>query len=144
MTSFQDLMLLGKPISPTFSYFLVNSALLYHFFPEFISSSSENDWKICFPPSFKSWSNNDVTTIPSLLILVSRFCTPPKVKFDAFGTSKPREGKSISKYLFCYSYQYIVRFYRANKEKVCQIHLMAWPFVCLNMHPQKWRLDIIQ
>ena len=32
-------------------------------------------------------SCNDVTFIPSLL-LVSRFCTTPEVKFDAFGTRK--------------------------------------------------------
>ena len=34
---------LGKQISQTFSYFLINSSLLYHFFGEFISSQSEND-----------------------------------------------------------------------------------------------------
>ena len=48
-----------------------------------------------------------VTIVPSLLFLVSRFCTPPEVKFDAFGTSKHGEGKSLSKNIFCYTYQYI-------------------------------------
>ena len=32
-----------------------------------------------------------------LLFLVSQFCTPPEVKFDAFGTSKHGEGKSLLK-----------------------------------------------
>ena len=31
---------------------------------------------------------------------VSRFCTPREMKFDAFGTSKHREGKLLSKDLF--------------------------------------------
>ena len=33
VTSFQDFKLREKHISPTFSYFLINNALLYHFFP---------------------------------------------------------------------------------------------------------------
>ena len=41
---------------------------------------------ICFSRSLKSW--NDVTIVPSFLFLISRFCTPPEVKFDAFVTSK--------------------------------------------------------
>ena len=32
--------------------------------------------------------------------LVPRFCTPPEVKFDAFGTSKHGERKSLSKIFF--------------------------------------------
>ena len=32
--------------------------------------------------------------------LVSRFCTPPEVKFDAFGTSKHGKGKSLWQKLF--------------------------------------------
>ena len=77
------------------------------FFSEFISSELENVGEICFSQSFESW--NDVTIIASLLVLVSRFCTPPEVKFDTFDTLKLRQVKSLSKYLFCYSYQYIVK-----------------------------------
>ena len=58
-----------------------------------------------FREGWESW--NDVTIVPSLLFLVSRFCSPPEVKFDAFGTSKHGEGKSLSKYFFCFTYQYI-------------------------------------
>ena len=39
--------------------------------------------------------------------LVSWFCTPPEVKFDAFDTSKHGEGKSLSKIFLYYTYQYI-------------------------------------
>ena len=35
------------------------------------------------------------------------FVPPPEVKFDAFGTSKHGEGKSLSKKNFCYTYQHI-------------------------------------
>ena len=31
-----------------------------------------------------------------------------EVKFDAYGTSKQWKEKSLSKYLFCFSYRYIV------------------------------------
>ena len=34
-------------------------------------------------------------------------CRSPEVKFDAFGTSKHGEGKSLSKIFFCYTYQHI-------------------------------------
>ena len=81
--------------------------------------------------NFKSW--NDVTIIPSPLFLVSRFCTPPEVKFDASGLSNHREGKSLSKYFFCYSYQHIVDIiYRANKKSVIHTSnctLIRWCFI---------------
>ena len=92
VTSCQDLELCGKQISQSFS----DCELM---------NSPKNGTKvhclyvgkICFPRNFK-----DVTIIPSLPFLVSRFCTPPEVKFAAFGLSKHREGKSLSKYLFCF------------------------------------------
>ena len=36
----------------------------------------ENVGEICFSRSLESW--NDITIVPSLLFLVSRFCNPPK------------------------------------------------------------------
>ena len=65
----------------------------------------------------------DVTIVPSLLFLVSRFCTPPEVKFDAFGSSKHAEGKSLSKNFFATLISTLGRFNRANKKKkICHIH----------------------
>ena len=61
--------------------------------------------KSVFWEALKSW--NDLTIIPSVLFLVSRFCNPPEVKFNAFGTSKHGEGKSQSKIFLCYTYQHI-------------------------------------
>ena len=52
--------------------------------------------------------HNDVTIIPSIpLLVVSRFCTPPEVKFHVFSTSKHGR-KTAIEYNFCYIYQYIV------------------------------------
>ena len=89
-----------KQISQTFPYFLINNALLYHPLANWLAHN-----KICFSRILESW--NDVTIVPSLLFLVPLFCTPLEVKFDAFGTSKLGEGKSLSKILLCYTYQYI-------------------------------------
>ena len=64
---------------------------------------------------------------PSLLLLISWLCTPPEVKFDAFGTSKHGEGKSLSNF-FCYI---VIRtleiFNRANKKKSAMYTLTALP-----------------
>ena len=45
------------------------------------------------------------------------FCTLPEVKCDAFGSSKHRQGKSLSKY-FCYFYQNIVEILLCNKKNL--------------------------
>ena len=48
VTSFQDLMFLGKQIYPTFSYFLINSALLYHFFANLLAHNQKTTEKSVF------------------------------------------------------------------------------------------------
>ena len=50
-----------------------------------------------------------VTIVPSILFLVSRFCTPPEANFDAFKLVHQYTGKE-NRYrtkIFCYAYQYI-------------------------------------
>ena len=62
--SFQDFKLRKKQIYATFSYFLINNALLYHFLANWLAHNKKNnDWEICFSWSLKSW--NGVTIIPS-------------------------------------------------------------------------------
>ena len=80
--------------------------------------SQQIDWL-----TIRKWLRN--RSSPSLLFLVSRFCIPPEVKFDAFGTSKHGEGKSLSKNFFCYTYQHIGRFNRAKKKKSVIYTLMG-------------------
>ena len=46
------------------------------------------------------------------------FGTPPEVKFDAFGTSKHGEGKSLSKKNFATLISALERFNRANKKNL--------------------------
>ena len=53
---------------------------------------------------------------------VSWFCTPPEVKFDAFGTAKHGEGKLPSKNLFAILSSTLGRFNLARKKKNCHIH----------------------
>ena len=91
------------------------------FLSKLISSQWENDWEICFSRGLESW--NDVTIVASLLFLASRFCTPPEVKFDSFGTSKHGEGKSLSNFfLFALLISTLGRFNRGNKKKICHVH----------------------
>ena len=46
----------------------------------------------------EAWSPEMTSqSFPVSCFLASRFCTPPEVKFVAFGTSKHLEGKSLSK-----------------------------------------------
>ena len=64
----------------------------------------------------KSWNN--VTIIPSLLFLDSRFCTSPEVNFHIFGTSKHGKEKSLSNIFFAIDIiiSTLWRFYRVNKN----------------------------
>ena len=118
VTSFQDFKLSGKQISQPFSYFLINNVLLYHFLANWLAHKEKMAEK-SFLRSLKSW--NDVTFNPSLLFLVSRFCTPPEVKFDAFGTSKHGKGKWLWK-KNAILITTLGIFHRGNKKKICHIH----------------------
>ena len=124
MTSIQDSKPCEKQISLTFSYFLINNTLLYHFIANWLAHSKKMTEKSVFREGLESWI--DVTIVPSLLLLVSRFCTPLEVKFDAFGTSKHGERKSLSKNFFATLISTLGRFNRANK-KICFIHF-KWLF----------------
>ena len=99
--SFQDSQPREKQISQIFSHFLKNKALLYHFLANWLAHNKKTIEKSVFR---ETWS---------LLFLVSWFSTPPEVKFDAFGTSKHREGKSLSKIIST-----LGRFNRANKKSL--------------------------
>ena len=116
VTSFQDSKPREKQISPMFSYFPINNTLCtILILANWLAHNKKSDWGICFSRGLESW--NDVTIVPSLLLLVSRFCTPPEVKFDTFGTSKHGEGKSLSKNCFAILISTLGRFNLANKKK---------------------------
>ena len=96
-------------ISTTFSYFLINNALLYHFLANRLAHDKKMTKKSVF---CEAWSPELTSQSFSVsCFLVSRFCTPPEVKFDAFDTSKHREGKSLSTKFFCYTCQQIGEIY---------------------------------
>ena len=123
--SFQDFKLLDKQISPTFFYFLINNALLYHFLANWLHHNKKKDWEICFSCSLKS------------CFLVSQFCTPPEVKFDAFGTSKHKEGKTLSKIFIAIHISILRGFNRANIKKICHIH---FKFLTWSKYKWIWKL----
>ena len=60
---------------------------------------------------------------PVSCLLVSRFCIPPEVKFDSFGTSKHGEEKLLSKKIFLLylSVHWGVSIEQIIK-KICHIH----------------------
>ena len=47
------------------------------------------------------------------------------MKFDSFGASKHREGKSLSKRDFAILISTLGRYRRASKKKICHIHFNA-------------------
>ena len=86
-----------------FSYFLINNALLYHFLANWLAYNKKMTEKSVFRDAW-------IPELTSQSFPVSCFwcfCTPPEVKFDAFGTSKHGEGKWLLKKFFCYTYQHI-------------------------------------
>lgn len=58
---------------------------------------------------------------PSLLFLVSQFCTPPEVKFHVFSTSKHGEVKLLLNIFLSILLSILWRFYRESKKN-CHIH----------------------
>ena len=104
--------LVKKQISPTFSYFLINNALLYHFLTNWLVHNKKMTEKSVFR---EAWSPELASqSFPVSCFLVSRFCTPLEVKFDAFGTSKHGEGKSLSKNFFATLISTLGKFNWAN------------------------------
>ena len=63
-----------------------------------------------------------MTIIPSLLFFG---CTPPEVKFDAFGTSKHGEGKSLLKFFLPYLSVHWGDLTEQIK-KICHIHFKSF------------------
>ena len=91
MTSFQDFKLREKQISLTFTYFLINNALLCHFVANWLVHNKKMTEK-----RLKSW--NDVTIVPSVLFLVSRFCTSTRGEIWRFWYIKTWGRKTAVEY----------------------------------------------
>ena len=100
VTSFQYSKLCKKQISQTFSYCeqinsLRNGAIDYSVL------LIRKCWRNLF--FCEAWSPEMTSqSFPVSCFLVSQFCTPLEVKFDAFGTLKHGEGKSLSKNFLLY------------------------------------------
>ena len=97
---------------------LINNGLLYHFLANWLAHNKKMTEKSFFAKlGALKWRHNRSQSPGFGLV----FCTPPEVKFDAFGISKHGEGKSLSKNFFATLISTLGRFNRANK-KICHIH----------------------
>ena len=114
VTSFRDLNC-EKHVSLTLSYFLINSALLYHFLANLLGKNQKMSEKSVFCKA----SGPEMT---SQSFPVSWFCTPPEVKFDAFDTLKHRQRKTLSKYLFLLFLSVHCGNFIEQIKKICHIH----------------------
>ena len=125
--SFQDSNLCEKQISQSFSYCellnLPRNSTKVHYKLAWTALFIRK-WEMSEKSVFLKTSSLEMTftIIPSLLFLVSQFCTPPEVKFHIFGTSKRREGKSLSNLFLAILIGTLWRFYQANTKTVL-IHL---------------------
>ena len=92
------LKVLGKQISPAFSYFLINNALLYRILANWLAHNKKmtKKYAFCKVPSPEMTSKS----FPVPCFLDSRFCTPSEVEFHVFDTSKHRAGKWLSNIFF--------------------------------------------
>ena len=100
--SLQDLKFLRKQISPTFSYFLINNVLWYHFLANSLVHNKKMTEK----------------TFPSQLLPVTCFWSHGfQNGGHIFDSSKHGEGKWLSN-VFCFAILTIIlwRFYRAKKN----------------------------
>ena len=78
---------------------LINNGLLYHFLANWLAHNKKMTEKSFFAKlGALKWRHNRSQSPGFGLV----FCTPPEVKFDAFGTSKHGEGKSLSKFFLLY------------------------------------------
>ena len=115
VTSLQDLKFHWEQISSTFSYFLTNNAVLYHFLANLLAHNNEMTEKSLFRKlKVLKWRHN---RSHSPFFLVSWFRTPAKVKFHVFGTSNTGKEKRF-RICFSYTYQYVVEILSSKKEKL--------------------------
>ena len=105
--SFQDLKFLGEQISPTFSYFLINNVLWYHFLANSLAHNKKMTEKSVFLHNYSQ--------SPVFGLAVSK----TEVKFHIFDSSTHGEGKWLLN-VFCFAIFTIIlwRFYRAKKKCV--------------------------
>ena len=93
--SFQDFKLREKQISPTFSRFLINNALMYHFLANWLAHNKKMTEKSVF---LEAWSPELTSqSFPVCCFWCRGFVPRRKWKVEAFGTSKHGGGKSLSK-----------------------------------------------
>ena len=124
VTSFQDSKPREKQISPTFTYFIINNVLLYHFVVNWWAHNKKVTKKSVF--FFEAWSpemshNRSQSPVFGLAVLY-----PTGSEIWRFWYIKTRGRKiAIEKFFFAILITTLGRFNQANK-KICHIHLKEW------------------
>ena len=122
---FQDFKLREKQISPTFSYFLMNNALLYHFLANWLAQNKKMTEKSFFR---EAWSPEMTShSFPVSCFWSHGFLPHQKGNFTLLAHQNTGKENRYQKFFFAIHISTLRRFNRANK-KICHIH-----FKCLNI-----------
>ena len=130
VTSIQDSKPREKQISLTFSYFLINNALLYHFLANWLAHNKKMTEKSVFR---EAWS----PVLTSQSFPVSCFWSrgfEPHRKWNLTLLAHQNTGKEnrYRKNCFATLISALGRFNRANKKNICHIH---FKFLLIYMYP---------
>ena len=111
VTSFQDFKLREKQISPTFSYFLINNALLYHFLANWLAQNKKMTEKSVFR---EAWSSEMTSQSFPVSCFWSRVLCPTGLLVHQ-NTGKENRDR---KFVFAIHISTLRRFTRANKKNL--------------------------
>ena len=117
VTSFQGLKFLGKQISSTFSCYLVNNALLYHFWANLLAHNKKNDRNLFC----EDWSPEMTSQLSPVSVFGLAVLYPTGSEISRFWYIKRREREIVTEFFFAILISKLWRFYWANK-KICHIH----------------------
>ena len=121
VTSFQDSRPREKQICPTFSYFVINKALLFHFLANWLAQNKKMTEKSVFR---EAWSPEMTSQSFPVSCFWFHGFVPTGSEIWRFWHIKTRGRKiAIERSFLLYYISTLRRFNRANKKKNCHIHL---------------------
>ena len=124
VTSFQDFKLREKKISPTFSYFLINNALLNHFLANWLAHNKKMTEKSVF-------GEDDFSIVPSHLLWSRGFV--PYLKWNLTLLVHQNTGKANryrKSFLLCISVHWGDLIEQIKKKSVIYTLIFSWFITC--------------
>ena len=129
VTSLQDLKFHWEQISSTFSYFLTNNAVLYHFLANLLAHNNEMTEKSVFRKlKVLKWRHNRSHSP----VFWSRGFVPQRKWNFTFLVLQNTGKEKCFRICFCYTYQYIVEILSSKKKKNFYIHFNDNPLLKVN------------